>query len=188
MSPADASYPQVVRGLDASIPAQAAVLRLASVLFRGAGYVAFDGAPPTQDVHSAVAAPYAHATAPLRRLADRYVSECSLAACADRPVPDWVRAALPTLPRVMAEADQRAHAADRAVVDATEAWLLHDRVGTVFSAVVIDADDHGGTVVLDEPAVRARCAGTNLPVGERIRVRLATADVVTRKVAFEPAP
>ncbi len=47
----------------------------------------------------------------------------------------------------MAHSDQLAHTADRAVVDATEAWLLQDRVGEVFPATVIDADsdDVSGT-------------------------------------------
>src|SRR4051794_29769592 len=85
--PESAAYADVVRVLDAQVPAQAALLRLASVLFRGASYVAFDGAPPAQPNQSAVAAPYAHATAPLRRMADRYVSECCLSACAGQPVP-----------------------------------------------------------------------------------------------------
>ena len=182
--PPDASYQQVVRGLDASVPAQAAVLRLASVLFRGAGYVAFDGAPPTQDVHSAVAAPYAHATAPLRRLADRYVSECSLAACADRPVPDWVRAALPTLPRVMAEADQRAHAADRAVIDIAEALVLECRLGDVFRGVVVEATAGRGEIQLMDPAVRARLLGDGLQLGAVIDARLTTCDVARRRVEF----
>jgi exoribonuclease R len=41
--------------------------------------------------------------------------------------------------------------------------------------------------VLDEPAVRARCAGAGLPVGERVRVRLLAADVAARQVRFERA-
>jgi hypothetical protein len=69
----------------------------------------------------------------------------------------------------------------------TEAWLLRDRVGQVFTASVIDADERAGTVVLDEPPVRARCDGSALPVGERIDVRLAEADVATRTVRFERA-
>ena len=104
---------------------------------------------------------------------------------AGTPVPGWVRAALPALPDEMQKADHLAHEVDRAVVDATEAWLLRDRVGDTFDAVVIDADDHAGTVVLDSPAVRARCAGNGLPVGERIAVRLVTADVEQRQVRFE---
>jgi exoribonuclease R len=100
-------------------------------------------------------------------------------------VPTWVRDALPKLPATMDESDRRAHEVDRAVVDMTEAWLLRDRVGQTFSATVIDADDHAGTVVLDDPPVRARCDGSALPVGERIDVRLAQADVDARTIRFE---
>jgi exoribonuclease R len=160
------------------------VLRLASVLFRGAGYVAFDGAPPAQQLHSAVAAPYAHATAPLRRLADRYVSECSVAACAGRAVPEWVRAALPSLPRVMGEADQRAHTADRAVIDIAEALVLHCRVGEVFRGVVVEATEGRGEIQLMDPAVRARLVGDGLQLGAVIDARLTTCDVARRRVEF----
>jgi exoribonuclease R len=185
--PASSSYPEVVRGLNASIPAQAAVLRLASVLFRGAGYAAFDGAPPAQQTHSAVAAPYAHATAPLRRLADRYVSECCVAAFAGVAVPEWVRTALPSLPRLMAEADQRAHAADRAVIDIAEALVLQHRVGEVFRGVVVEAAAQRGEVQLAERAVRARLAGADLKLGAVVNVKLTTCDVARRVVEFTAA-
>ncbi|PZS16302.1 MAG: ribonuclease II [Pseudonocardiales bacterium] len=153
-------------------------------LLRGAGYTAFDGAAPTQPLHAGIGAPYAHVTAPLRRLVDRYGSEICLAAQAKAPIPRWVRERMPQLPDTMQLAERRAHAADRAVVDMTEAWLLQDRVGQTFTATVIDADDRAGTVVLDEPAVRARCEGSHLPVGEHIDVRLAEADVSRRIVRF----
>nr|BFE75500.1 hypothetical protein GCM10020092_088010 [Actinoplanes digitatis] len=42
----------------------------------------------------------------------------------------------------------------------------------------------GGTVAIDDPAVQARCLG-ELPLGERIRVRLTEADPITRSVLFE---
>jgi exoribonuclease R len=87
----------------------------------------------------------------------------------------------------MHRADQLAHEVDRAVVDATEAWLLQDRIGESFAAVVIDADAHAGTVVLDDPPVRARCDGAQLPVGQRISVRLTQADVEARQVRFDRA-
>jgi exoribonuclease R len=185
--PHGATYADVIRKLDATVPAQAALLRLASVLFRGASYVAFDGTPPTQPLQSAVAAPYAHATAPLRRLGDRYVSECCLAACAGAEVPEWVRAALPALPAEMAKADQRAHAVDRAVVDLAEALLLQDRVGEVFCGVVVEVNEKGGgEVQLGDPAVRARLDGGELPLGEEADVRLSAVDVANRKVVFVP--
>jgi exoribonuclease R len=99
-------------------------------------------------------------------------------------VPDWVRAALPALPEVMATADRRAHEVDRAVVDLAEALLLEHRVGEVFRGVVVDAGDKGGSVQLRDPAVRARLTGQTLPLGEEVDVRLAEADVTARRVTF----
>ena len=182
--PQGSSYAEVVRGLDATVPAQAALIRLAQVLFRGAGYLAFDGEAPKDAVQSAVAAPYAHATAPLRRLADRFVSECCLAACAGADVPGWAREALPLMPELMAAADRRAHEVDRAVVDLAEALMLQSRVGETFCGIVTEAEDKRGTVQLREPAVRARLDGVDLPLGEEVDVRLTEADVATRRVVF----
>jgi len=181
------TYADVVRRLDALVPSQAAVIRLAQVLFRGASYVAFDGTPPGQPMQSAVGAPYAHATAPLRRLADRYVSECCLAACAGKELPAWVREGLPGLPDVMAEADRRAHAIDRAVVDLAEALLLEGRVGEQFTGVVVEdrvGKNGHGEVQLRDPAVRATLEGDKLPLGEEVEVVLTVADVAARHVEF----
>jgi exoribonuclease R len=186
------SYQEVLRGLDGGKPAEAAILTLATVLLRGAGYAAFDGTPPEQPLHSAVAAPYAHATAPLRRLADRYVNEVCLALSAGVPVPPWARAQLPELPALMGSADHRSHELERAMIDLAEAVTLAGRVGEVFPATVVEVreahDDHPAraTVQLKAPAVRARCSG-DLPLGHEIEVRLVTADPATRTVAFDPA-
>ena len=179
-------YGDVISALDPTQPAAAALLTLATRLLRGAAYTAFDGTVPEQPLHSAVASVYAHCTAPLRRLADRYVSEVCLALCAGTPVPDWARAALPELPAEMAAADKRAHEIDRAIVDLAEAVLLAPRIGETFSAVVVESGPRGGVVQLTDPAVRARCEGLNPPLGETIQVRLVTADVVGRKVSFSP--
>ena len=181
--PDGTSYAEVVRGLDASRPTHAALLRLAAVLFRGAAYVAFDGAPPAETTHSAVAAPYAHATAPLRRLADRYVSECCLAICAGAEVPEWIRKALPSLPDEMAAADRRAHEVDRAVVDLAEALMLENRRGETFRGVVVEPGPKG-EVQLRDPAVRARLDGVDLPLGQEVDVRLESVDVTARRVTF----
>ena len=189
--PHHSSYQEVVRGLDGSKPVEAAILALATVLLRGAGYAAFDGAPPEQPLHSAVAAPYAHATAPLRRLADRYVNEICLALSAGVPVPSWARDELPALPALMASADHRSHELERAMVDLAEAVALSGRVGEVFHATVVEVREaHDGhparsTVQVRDPAVRARCSG-DLPLGQEADVRLVTADPATRTVAFEP--
>ena len=107
---------------------------------------------------------------------------------AGAPVPDWARAALPELPALMTAGGRLAGALDRAVVDATEAWLLAGQEGRDFPAVVLDAGKDKGTVVLDAPAVRATCTGAGLPVGERIAARLAEADQDRRVVRFTRAP
>ena len=182
--PQGTPYGEVVSALDPAVPAAAALLTLSTRLLRGAGYTAFDGAPPEQPLHSGVAAAYAHCTAPLRRLADRYVGEVCLALCAGTPVPGWARDALPLLPEAMTAATRRANALERAGVDLAEAVVLAPRVGEVFEAVVVERTDGGGVVQLADPAVRARCTGTDLPLGERIEVRLVTADPVRREVAF----
>ncbi len=121
------SYPEWVRSLDPTRPAHAALLHQAAGSGHGAGYTAFDGPVPEQSTHFAIAASYAHVTAPLRRLADRYALEVCLALSAGTEVPSSVRTALPELPGIMAAGTQRAGRAERAVVDLVEVLVLSDR-------------------------------------------------------------
>jgi exoribonuclease R len=185
----DAGPGLVIAGLDPTRPGHAAFLEEAVILLRGAAYTPFDGAPPQQPGHSGVGAPYAHVTAPLRRLVDRFTTEVCLALAAGGGPRQELRAALPQLPALMAVSDRRTRDVERAAVDATEAWLLHGREGQSFSAVVVDTDGgpapRKGTVVLDDLAVRGRCTGDELSPGTRVRVRLADADVAARTVRFE---
>jgi exoribonuclease R len=189
--PDGASPGRVIGAVDAGDPRGAAFLDHAAELMRGAGYTAFDATLPEQPEQAAVAAPYAHVTAPLRRLADRYTTEVCLALYAGTEVPDWARAALPKLPEVMAACDHRANAATRGAVDLTEAVLLADRVGERFEAAVLDLEDHNhgkpprAVVAIDDPAVQARCEGAGFELGTRIPVRLAVADPDQRRVLFE---
>ncbi|SFF05307.1 RNB domain-containing ribonuclease [Blastococcus tunisiensis] len=174
----------VIAGLDPSRPGHAAFLEEAVTLLRGAAYTAFDGPPPDEPGHGGVGAPYAHVTAPLRRLVDRFGTEVCLALAAGREPDPGLRAALPELPALMAASDRRTRDVERAVLDATEAWLLRGREGQLFSAVVVDAEDGRGTVVLDDLAIRGRCTGEQLRPGTRVRVRLEQADVAGRTVRF----
>ncbi|HEX3622567.1 MAG TPA: RNB domain-containing ribonuclease [Acidimicrobiales bacterium] len=185
--PEDATYAAVISALDPNVPEAAALLTFAARLLRGAAYTAFDGTVPAQVMHSAVAAPYAHATAPLRRLADRYVGEVCVALVAGADVPPWAGAGLSALPAEMAAAGQRAHALERAVVDLAEAVVLAARVGEEFDAVVVESGERKGVVQLRDPAVRARCDAPRLPLGHALRVRLAEVDVTARRVVFRPA-
>lgn len=182
--PESASYADVIRGLDPEVPAHAAMLRVASAAFRGARYTAFDGDLPAETRHAAVAAPYAHATAPLRRLVDRYVSEICVAIAGGSPVPDWVRSALPGLPHTMGTADEHAHRVDHAAVDLAEAVLLSGRVGETFDGVVVVAGEDHGEIQLCEPAVRARIDGAGLPLGHEVTVALVSVNVEGRRCEF----
>lgn len=183
--PADVAPGEVVRGLDPARPGHVAFLEEAVTLLRGAAYTAFDGALPDQPGHGGVGAPYAHVTAPLRRLVDRFGTEVCLALAAGQDPPPELRAVLPELPALMAASDRRTREVERAVLDAMEAWLLRGTEGRTFRAVVVDAGPESGTVVLDVLAVRARCTGRGLEPGTRAEVRLTEADVAARRVRFE---
>jgi exoribonuclease R len=185
--PPDAGAGAVIARLDPRRPGHAAFLEEAVTLLRGAAYTPFDGAAPAQPVHSGVAAPYAHVTAPLRRLVDRFATEVCLALAAGRDPAPELRAVLPELPGLMTSSDRRTREVERAVVDATEAWLLRRREGESFAAVVVDAEDGRGVVVLDELAIRGRCTGEGLRPGTRVRVELEEADVAGRTVRFRLA-
>ena len=191
--PAAQPYPELVRGLDHAVPAHAAFMEQAMSLFRGSGYLAFGvggvGVPADDEasdseeaVHSAIAARYAHVTAPLRRLVDRYGEEVCIAACAQEPVPEWVLQALPDLPGVMEQTGKRARAIGRGALTALEALVLRGHEGEVFDGVITSERDGRGELVLAEPAVvteiRAgkKALDGGLPVGERVRVRLLSAD------------
>lgn len=181
--PQGASPADVIPRLDPAQPAAAAVVAGARRLLRGAGYaIVRPGLDRGAASHAGVAAVYAHATAPLRRVADRWVSETCLAVTAGRAVPDWVADGLDALPGLMASADGRAHTVERAVVDLVEAVVLAGRVGEELDAVVVSAGHEGGTAVIAEPPVVCSVQGADLPVGSRVRVRVVSADPADRRV------
>ena len=200
--PEGIAYGQYLRGLDTADPKQLALMNAAGSLFRGAGYTPFDGEVPQEQTQAAIAAAYAHTTAPLRRLVDRFVLVICEALCARTEVPNWARQALPLLPQLMAASDQLSGRLERAALDAVEAALLSHRVGEEFDAVVISArnsNNHSnhnsngnghkdavphGTIQISDPAVSARCDG-ELQAGTAIRARLVEADIEKRTVRFE---
>jgi exoribonuclease R len=126
-------------------------------------------------------------TAPLRRLVDRYGTECCLAIASGTQVPDWALDGLPALPDELKIADQRARALDRACVDLMESVLLESHVGEDYSAVVVDERKDYDVVQLHWPAVRAHVKGGGLGLGRRVTLRLTAADPTKRTVQFAPA-
>jgi exoribonuclease R len=151
----------------------------------GASYTPYSELHGVRPWHAAVAATYAHATAPLRRLADRYVIEATLAIANGRDVPDEIVQAFGKLPAAMQRGDSLANRVDRAAIDLAEAILLQDRVGDVFDAIVTDEDDRGVRIQIREPAVVARTSARRVDPGDEILVKLVAADPVTRSIDFE---
>jgi exoribonuclease R len=182
--PPEQSLVDFVRTLDGNDPKQAAFMLAERRAGGGARYVTFS--PGVIPWHAALAATYSHATAPLRRLADRYTVQAALAVANGNPVPDHVVAALPRLPDVMAKADAEANRVDRAVIDLAEAVMLQGSEGVTYRAIVIDDDDEAARVQLCDLAVvaRVKIKGQVRP-GDEVRVRLISADPAQRRVTFE---
>ncbi|MEU1464674.1 RNB domain-containing ribonuclease [Streptomyces sp. NPDC005727] len=177
------SYATLVRKLDPQNQQHMAFLTEATSTMLKAEYTVFrDNQKPAYTMHAAIAAPYTHCTAPLRRLVDRYTGELCVMACADKAPPNWVLDALSCIPCDMARG--KGGLADRQTMDLAEAAVLKDRVGEVFDAAVIDTDaERGrpreGKVFLADPAVLAKVVSNNgldLQLGSSIRARLKQAD------------
>lgn len=179
-------YPEFVRGLDGAVPAEAAMVNSCTMLFRGAGYQTFRGAVPDQPLHAAIAAPYAHVTAPLRRLVDRYAGEICVAICAGQDLPDWVAQAMDSLPAVMDGSSRRAKKYERGVVDLVEAMVLAPALGRTFTGTVLEVDTEAdlGVLQLADPAVEAKVKGAGLVLGERVSATLVSADLLSGRVEF----
>lgn len=186
--PEGRSAAEALAGLNPARPEALAVHVAATRLLRGAGYTAFDGSVPAKPRHAGIGACYAHVTAPLRRLVDRYGAEVCLAVSAGREVPAWVREALSALPSAMGASDRVAGQVERTCLAQAQAWALRDREGEVFAATVLRA---GGStdseVFVADPPVIARCLGAGVGEGQRVRVRLRSADPVSRDVWFDVA-
>ena len=186
--PAEQTYADFIRSLQPGTASHEAMVVAATSLLRGAGYAAFDGEIPAQAEHAALASEYAHVTAPLRRLVDRYGLAICAALSAGEEVPSWVRERLHDLPETMQRSNRRANAYENAVLDLVEAATLADRVGERFPGVVVAAesdDPRKGDAIVREPAVESKVTGEEpLPVGEDVELVLAEADPAARRVRF----
>jgi exoribonuclease R len=183
--PSGAKWSDVVRALDRAEPDDDAFLIQAAHVLRGAGYAKLDASNTASNndvpIHAGVAAPYAHVTAPLRRLADRYANEIVVAHCAGAGPPEWTLAALDELVTTMEHATHRDAAVERAVIDAVECAVLQDKIGCTFEGVVVDGNERGVIVQLREPAVVAPLEA-RVPLGDTIEVELVAVDLVARRV------
>lgn len=178
----DQTYPDFVRSLDPAALSTTPMLLACTTLMRGAGYEVISS-NSTLTTHAAVASPYAHVTAPLRRLVDRYGLTICAAVCAEEAIPEWVQPGMSELPEVMTQASRKARSLERANIDLVEAGVLAGREGEHFEAVGINSRQGSGVVHVVGPAVIAECDG-DVPLGEQVTVVLTEADPVTRRVRF----
>ncbi|MGO4956511.1 RNB domain-containing ribonuclease [Luteococcus sp. Sow4_B9] len=188
--PGSMDYPDFVRSLDVSKPTHLAMMTSCTRLFRGAAYTVLDEESVGKNLkHNALAANYAHCTAPLRRLVDRYVGEICVHLCAGSPIPEWVLTALPALPDEMRASDQRAKKFERGIVDLVEALVLSSHAGKTFTGTVVDYDSKKGegTISIAEPATEARFRMKGIALGDEITVRVKDADLERGVVTFTPA-
>jgi exoribonuclease R len=183
--PSELSYPRFVRTLDGTTSPQAAFLWQSVRLLRGAGYEIVDGVgePP---LHGAIAAPYSHVTAPLRRLVDRFAAEIAYAALNDEDPPGWAMERLHELPSVMARAGQLQGAVERAVVDYMEAMVLEPYQGQRFTGVVVDVRDDDVRIQLADRPIVVDVArnGVDLELSKTVELLLEDVDTKTRAVEF----
>ena len=192
--PRDLSYASFVRRLDPNTPTGNAFLLQAARTLRGAGYSSFVGTVPATPEHGAIASIYAHVTAPLRRLVDRFGNEIVLALCAGNQPPNWAVEALDELPTLMGHAQQRQSALERALLDYAEAAVLATSVGQVFHGFVVDISqgqpDKAGPAVraqvqIADPAIVTSVVAEDLSLAQAVTLRLTSADPDARSVAFE---
>ena len=183
--PKDVTLEQRQKDLDPNDPKQAAFMLAIRRAGTHASYAPFKAGE--RPWHSAMRATYVHATAPLRRLADRYVTEAALAIANGQAVPDRASAAFQSLPEVMNRAEAKAGQVDSAVLELAEAVVLADRVGETFAGTVTDIDQRGARIQLADPAVLTRIPSNGAAVGDPVRLRLDEVDPARRLSRFSIA-
>jgi exoribonuclease R len=181
--PKEETLGQFQKTLRPTEPREAAFMLAVRRAGQGASYAPYQ--PGIVPWHVAMAATYAHATAPLRRLADRYVVKAALAIANGQAVPETLAEAFPKLPPVMARADALGGQIERAVVDLAEAVMLGSCQGETFPAIVTDVDERGARIQLRDDAVVARVDAHGVQPGDAITVRLIATDPERRLISFQ---
>jgi exoribonuclease R len=180
--PGDVAVDDIVRTLHRDDPHHMALLAAIQHAMGRASYAAFTGAPPADSVHSGLGSHYAHVTAPMRRLCDRYVLDLL---CDGAPPAAVGRdKALDALPAAMAKADAHNGRFEHALVDLVEARLLEHRVGDTFDAVVLSHHRDSARIQIADPPVRASLPDPAPPPGDRAKVQLRAVDARARRLDF----
>ncbi len=199
-------YDEFVRSLNPHDPIHSVMLQQAARVNGGARYLMFEGKAPKYSAHAAIASTYAHVTAPLRRLADRYALDLLVELSNGNQPSSELLEALHALPQVMNESESRSHKLETAIVDFAEARLMQDHQGEKFSALVIGLREDSVVVQIADPPLRTklpcnvfgdentaqlsqdgatlRVNRTEIILGQTLLLSLVEADPVTRSLTF----
>jgi exoribonuclease-2 len=131
---------------------------------------------------------YAHSTAPNRRFPD-LVTQRLLKAAIVGEAPPYSAEALTAIARHCTMQEDNANKVERQVLKAAAAFLLHDRIGETFDAIVTGAAPKGTFVRIGRPLLEGRVVRgfEGLDVGDALRVRLVAVDAAQSFIDFERA-
>lgn len=164
-------------------------LSLSVVKMLGSGaYAALPAGAPGAGHFGLAVNDYAHSTAPNRRFVD-LVTQRLLKATLARRAPPYSIEQLDAIAQHCTVQEDSASAVERRVLKAAAAYLLHDRIGEHFDAIVTGAAPKGTFVRITSPLVEGRVVSgfEGLDVGDTLRVKLRSVDLEQRFIDFERA-
>lgn len=131
---------------------------------------------------------YAHSTAPNRRYPD-LVTQRLLKAALTGAAPPYSFEALAAIARHCTLQEDNANRVERQVLKAAAAWLLRDRIGESFDAIVTGAAAKGTFVRIARPLLEGRLVRgyEGADIGDALRVRLLSVDPQQGFIDFERA-
>lgn len=162
-------------------------LRIVKMLGSGSYLAVAPGTRPLGHFGLAVS-DYAHSTAPNRRFPDLVTQRLLKAALAGDATP-YELDALEQIAHHCTLQEDNANKVERQVLKAAAAWLLQDRIGAVFDAIVTGASPKGTYVRIAQPLVEGRLVRgeEGADVGDALRVRLVAVDAAQGFIDFERA-
>jgi len=170
-------------------PAQFEDLSLSVVKLLGSGaYAAAQPGTPASGHFGLAVNDYAHSTAPNRRFVDLVTQRLLKAALARQSAPYSLEQLTAIAAQCTAQEDN-ASTVERRVLKAAAAYLLHNRIGEDFDAIVTGVTPKGTFVRIVSPLVEGRVVRgfEGLDVGDALRVKLRSVDVDQRFIDFEKA-
>ncbi len=168
-------------------PAGFAELSLSVVKMLGSGEYSATAAGERGQGHFGLAVnDYAHSTAPNRRFPD-LVTQRLLKAALARSAPPYSLDELGEIARHCTLQEDNASKVERQVLKAAGAFLLQDRIGESFDAIVTGASTKGVFVRIASPMLEGRLVRgfDGVDVGDGLRVRLVSVDAAKSFIDFE---